>query len=94
MLFRSSKRYDTPESFFYIDPPYPGSNQGHYTGYSIEDLHELLELLKNIQGKFLLSNYPQDIIDVYCELNDGKQDHLKWYYVLLKRTLNGRKLRC
>jgi len=85
------KTYDTPESFFYIDPPYPGSNQGHYTGYSIEDLHELLELLKNIQGKFLLSNYPQDIIDVYCELNNWKQRSFKMVLCASKKDIKRKK---
>lgn len=48
---------DTPDTLFYLDPPYPGSYQGHYTGYSHKDLFELLQLLSTIQGKFILSNY-------------------------------------
>jgi DNA adenine methylase len=57
------KAFDSPESFFYIDPPYPGTNQGHYTGYMMDDLESLLSLLSSLKGKFLLSNYPQEIID-------------------------------
>lgn len=48
---------DSDETFFYIDPPYPGSYQGHYTGYSHKDLYNLLEVLSAIKGKFILSNY-------------------------------------
>lgn len=48
---------DTPETFFYLDPPYPGVWQGHYKGYSFHDLCDLLELLATIKGKFVLSNY-------------------------------------
>jgi len=48
---------DTPETIFYIDPPYPGSYQGHYTGYTHADLYELLQTLSVIKGKFILSNY-------------------------------------
>jgi DNA adenine methylase len=48
---------DTPETFFYLDPPYPGTDQGHYDGYTQEDFDALLELLEGIQGKFLLSSF-------------------------------------
>jgi DNA adenine methylase len=48
---------DTPETFFYRDPPYVGADQGHYDGYSQEDFERLLDTLANIQGKFLLSSY-------------------------------------
>jgi DNA adenine methylase len=48
---------DTPESFFYLDPPYVGSDQGHYDGYTQMDFDALLEALEAIQGKFLLSSF-------------------------------------
>ena len=48
---------DTPESFFYLDPPYVGADQGHYDGYSQDDFDNLLKLLETLQGKFLLSSY-------------------------------------
>jgi DNA adenine methylase len=48
---------DTPETFFYCDPPYVGSDQGHYDGYAQEDFDMLLDALANIRGKFLLSSY-------------------------------------
>ena len=48
---------DTVETFFYIDPPYVGADQGHYDGYSQEDFDALLALLESIKGKFLLSSY-------------------------------------
>lgn len=48
---------DTPKTFFYLDPPYPGSYQGHYTGYTHKDLYCLLQVLKDIKGRFILSNY-------------------------------------
>ena len=59
------KERDTPETFFYLDPPYPGTNQGHYSGYSWENLEELLTLLAAIKGKFMLSNYPSDMISKF-----------------------------
>lgn len=48
---------DTPNTFFYLDPPYPGSDQGHYSGYTHRDLYNLLQMLSEIKGKFILSNY-------------------------------------
>lgn len=48
---------DRKDTFFYLDPPYPGSYQGHYGGYTHEDFFELLQLLTKIKGKFILSNY-------------------------------------
>jgi DNA adenine methylase len=48
---------DTPETFFYLDPPYVGSDQGQYDGYTQEDFDALLRLLESIQGKFLLSSF-------------------------------------
>jgi DNA adenine methylase len=57
------KRWDSPQTFFYCDPPYPHANQGHYSGYTLEDLQMLVNTLDSCEGSFLLSNYEQpDII--------------------------------
>ncbi len=49
------KVYDRPTTFFYIDPPYIGTNCGHYNGYSVADFQNLIEVLRGLSGKFLLS---------------------------------------
>jgi DNA adenine methylase len=49
---------DTPETFYYLDPPYPDTDQGHYDGYSSADFSALLELLTKIQGKFFIIIFP------------------------------------
>jgi len=54
------KRHDHEDAFFYCDPPYVDSNQGHYGGYTQQHFDELLECLSNIKGKFLLSSYPNE----------------------------------
>jgi DNA adenine methylase len=59
---------DTPNTFFYLDPPYPGCNQQHYSGYTEQDLEQLLFLLSTIKGKFILSNY-------WC---DALREYVKW----------------
>lgn len=60
---------DTADSFFYCDPPYFNSNCGHYDGYTSEDFEALLRRLSNIQGKFLLSSYPSDLLMQYAKKN-------------------------
>lgn len=63
------KSRDRATSFFYVDPPYYNSDMGHYDGYSLSDFTELLELLSNIKGKFLLSSYPSPILKEFTKLH-------------------------
>ncbi len=56
---------DGKDSFFYCDPPYVGSDCGHYDGYSQQDFDNLLKLLSGIKGKFLLSSYPNPALKEY-----------------------------
>lgn len=64
------KSRDSKDTFFYLDPPYPGADQKHYKGYSLENLEELLIILQDIKGKFILSNYNSQLLDSYVSLND------------------------
>jgi DNA adenine methylase len=61
------KSRDTENSFFYCDPPYFNSDCGHYKGYGKEDFKNLLEILSQIKGKFLLSSYPSGLLDEYVQ---------------------------
>lgn len=61
------KQRDSKATFFYLDPPYIETNQGHYKGYTKEDYERLLKTLKNIKGKFLLSSYPNEILKKYTK---------------------------
>jgi DNA adenine methylase len=54
-------RWDSPQTLHYIDPPYPGTNQGHYGGYTLDDYAALCAKLDEIEGSYILSNYHQDI---------------------------------
>jgi DNA adenine methylase len=65
------KQRDTIESFYFIDPPYINSNQGHYNGYTETDYKQLLETLQTIKGKFLLCGYPSEILDTYLAANSN-----------------------
>lgn len=63
------KMRDREETFFYIDPPYFNSNMGHYGGYTEGDFRSLLEILRGIKGKFLLSSYPSDVLTEFTKAN-------------------------
>ncbi|WP_295794896.1 DNA adenine methylase [Mucilaginibacter sp.] len=58
---------DGINSFFYCDPPYFNSDCGHYDGYSEQDFENLLITLSKIEGKFLLSSYPSDVLMRYAK---------------------------
>ena len=84
------KKWDSPQTLFYCDPPYPNANQGHYGGYTIEDFDRLCMTLDNIQGSYVLSNYDQKEIypktatryeiDTHCSASGKgvvKRDHTR-----------------
>ncbi|GIV57751.1 MAG: DNA methyltransferase [Rhodothermaceae bacterium] len=64
------RRYDTPETLYYVDPPYVLSTRGAswagktYAGeMSDEDHVALLDLLRRVQGMVILSGYRCDLYD-------------------------------
>jgi DNA adenine methylase len=61
------KRYDSKETLFYCDPPYPHSTRGDNNAYEYEmtdDEHvQLAKLLHSVEGKVALSGY-------HCDLSD------------------------
>ena len=61
------RQRDTKETFFYLDPPYINCDQKHYRGYTEEDFRQLLELLTEIERKFILSNFWSDLLSQYVE---------------------------
>ncbi|MFD2566063.1 DNA adenine methylase [Pseudotenacibaculum haliotis] len=60
---------DYKDAFHYVDPPYFNSDCGHYDGYTVEDFEMLLKTLSEVEGKFLLSSYPSDILTSYTKQN-------------------------
>ncbi|KAA3658041.1 MAG: DNA adenine methylase [Chloroflexi bacterium] len=55
------KRFDSPETLFYCDPPYVHESRSDTQAYayemSDEDHRQLAEVLNNVQGKVALSGY-------------------------------------
>lgn len=62
---RVIKLRDYNKAFFYCDPPYINTHQGHYKGYMEADYKRLLDALTKIKGKFILSSYPNPILKTY-----------------------------
>jgi DNA adenine methylase len=61
------QRYDSEETLFYCDPPYPHDSRGDANAYGYEmtdDEHrQLADVLKNVKGKVALSGYHCDLLD-------------------------------
>ena len=70
---------DRTTTFHYIDPPYYNSNMGHYGGYTEQDFENLLKVLENVEGKFLLSSYPSELLSAYIKKNG-------WYTLEVEMT--------
>jgi DNA adenine methylase len=56
------EKYDTPETFFYLDPPYIKSDNYYCVNWKTKDHMELAATLKNIKGRFALSYYDGDFV--------------------------------
>ncbi len=65
---------DSPDSFFYCDPPYYNSDMGHYKGYTKHDFTQLLQTLAGIKGKFLLSSYPSKVLEEFTAKYNWHQE--------------------
>jgi len=69
------KRYDSEETLFYCDPPYPHESRGDNCAYGYEmtdeEHKELARVLHNLKGKVALSGY-------HCNLMD--EEYSDWYY--------------
>ena len=60
-------RYDTPETLFYLDPPYVHNARGDASAYGFEmtneDHEELAGTLRDVRGRVVLSGYRTDLYD-------------------------------
>ncbi|CAG5017731.1 hypothetical protein DYBT9275_05835 [Dyadobacter sp. CECT 9275] len=89
------KAYDSPETFFYLDPPYVSSDQGPYKGYTEQDFINLLEACSQMKGKFLLSSYPENALQDYRSRFKWKsEDHTKTLAVDGRRKQPKTKVEC
>ena len=76
------KKYDSEDTFFYIDPPYYNM-ESYYTSHAFghDDHIELLELLKTTKGKWALSYYFFDDLPRLLPRNEYEWHHERTYSV-------------
>lgn len=72
------RKYDSPDTVFFVDPPYVGREAMYKGGFTEQTHRELAELLRNIKGKALVTYYPNPLID---EIYKGWRRHEKEAYV-------------
>ena len=78
------KSRDCVDAFHYCDPPYPESNQGHYSGYNMEHFRSLLDVLAGVKGKFMLSSYPYPLLTEYAKEHG-------WHQVSIQSLISAHK---
>jgi DNA adenine methylase len=81
------KRYDSEETLFYCDPPYPHDSRGDSKAYQYEmtdEEHiELFHALSNVKGKVAISGYHGELMDglysswYVCEASPKKVHSVK-----------------
>jgi len=60
------QRYDTPETFFHVDPPYAPETRksgGYRHELTLDDHRELVELLLGLRGKVMLAGYDHPVYE-------------------------------
>ena len=70
-------RHDRPDSLFYLDPPYifndqRGKGKLYRNEMTDQDHVELVDILKGIKGKFILSGYANSIYDCFERISIGE----------------------
>lgn len=63
------KSRDTIDTFFYLDPPYINTDCGSYAHYTESDYENLLNMLKTLKGKFMLSSFHNEFLRIFVEQN-------------------------
>lgn len=65
--FKVIQRYDSPETLFYCDPPYPHESRGDSNAYAFEmsdsEHRKLSIVLSHLKGKVAVSGYDCDLMN-------------------------------
>jgi DNA adenine methylase len=78
-------KYDSPKTFFYLDPPYLTSGKTYRYGFDVNDFIDLKKILDNVKGYYLLNESEVDfekIKNIFGEPNFVKE------YVNHAKSLN------
>lgn len=78
---RLIRKYDTPNTLFYVDPPYVDAEFYYDTDeicFRKEDHERLAQTLKSIKGKFVLSYYDHELVrELYKGFNFQSKETAK-----------------
>ncbi|MCX7911100.1 MAG: DNA adenine methylase [Endomicrobia bacterium] len=75
------KKYDSPNTLFFIDPPYVEAERYYREMFTKEDHYKLANILKGIKGKFLFTHYENDfILNLYKGFNKYEVNNYKYSY--------------
>jgi len=89
------KKYDSPDTFFYLDPPYWGPNKEQclYQGHCGVTPWEVAEAVKDLKGKVLISydNHP-DVREAFEKIG-WKIEEIEVPYSMEKTEKGGKKRR-
>lgn len=92
------ERYDKKDVFFYLDPPYYGSEKYYQIQFSEDEHIKLAEMLGRLRGKFLLNyndcDYVRDLysqfdveaVERFSNLNSGYENKDRKYRELIIRN--------
>ncbi len=77
---------DIPEAFHFVDPPYIGTDCGHYAGtFNLQDFQDLLELMALVKGRFMLTMFPHEMLSEFIKING-------WHVIEVQRTISASKV--
>lgn len=81
------KKYDSPTTYFYMDPPY-WKTENYYSNhdFDVSDHERLANTLKSIQGKFSLSYYDFPTLSKWFP-----KDEFKWEQKNFKKAASAKK---
>ena len=68
------KKYDSRDTFFYLDPPYHSKEFYYSQDFPKEKHKELADVLNNIEGKFALSYYDFEDLRIFYP-----ESKFRWY---------------
>ncbi len=74
-------KWDSEKTFFYCDPPYYGAEHYYAKSFGKEDHLRLLNRLKQVKGKWILSGYHSELYDTelkgfpYVEIDVSKPSY-------------------
>ena len=83
------KKYDSPTTFFYLDPPYLHGGTKYKFSFILKDFQELHDILMNIKGYWLMNESETDfskIIKIF-----GKPNMIKKYRNIFNNNIKNRK---